>query len=282
MSALTPHEQALYDTAKHALPKWLFSDDTAAQELLGSFAKAFATSWTQVDQWVDQAFLRRAFGMWLDQHAIDRGTRRQSNETDAALATRLRTVPDAVTLSALKNIVAGVLSANNIAGTSTFIEGRRDGYWQTDTTPAIEDFWGEGWRWEGHPYNLHIILPSGTDAGTLASVQQAVQLSKAAGVYVTYEITSPTWVYQLVTVTPVAASVTHGGATQSFVAQVRHADTVTWKVNGVAGGNATVGTISAGGVYTPPAAAPFPEDVQVQAVSTLNSAVVGTASVKVN
>ena len=33
---------------------------------------------------------------------------------------------------------------------------------------------------------------------------------------------------------------------------------VTWSVNGVAGGNSTVGTISTSGAYTAPATAPEP------------------------
>ena len=41
---------------------------------------------------------------------------------------------------------------------------------------------------------------------------------------------------------------------QTFVASVTGSSntTVTWSVDGVPGGNSTVGTISVGGVYTPP------------------------------
>ncbi len=55
-----------------------------------------------------------------------------------------------------------------------------------------------------------------------------------------------------VTVTPARAAVTTTTQTQQFTASVGG---VTWSVDGVAGGNSTVGTITPGGFYTPPATA---------------------------
>jgi hypothetical protein len=55
-----------------------------------------------------------------------------------------------------------------------------------------------------------------------------------------------------VTVTPKRAAVTVTTQTQQFVSSVAG---VTWSVDGIAGGNSTVGTISATGLYTPPAMA---------------------------
>src|SRR5439155_16038186 len=56
------------------------------------------------------------------------------------------------------------------------------------------------------------------------------------------------------------------GGTQQFTATVRNTSNtaVTWQVNGVTGGNATVGTISSSGLYTAPAS---PATVTVTAVS---------------
>jgi hypothetical protein len=48
---------------------------------------------------------------------------------------------------------------------------------------------------------------------------------------------------------------------------------VTWKVNGVTGGNATDGTISASGLYTAPATAPQPSTVTITATSVANTSV---------
>jgi hypothetical protein len=73
-----------------------------------------------------------------------------------------------------------------------------------------------------------------------------------------------------VSVLPATGSLQAGsGTTQSFTATV--ADTlntqVTWQVNTIAGGNATVGTISSAGVYTVPAMVPSPATVTVTAIS---------------
>jgi hypothetical protein len=60
----------------------------------------------------------------------------------------------------------------------------------------------------------------------------------------------------LVTITPATASVAEG-ATQQFTATIANNanPNVTWSVDGIAGGNVTVGTISAAGLYTAPSAA---------------------------
>lgn len=78
------------------------------------------------------------------------------------------------------------------------------------------------------------------------------------------------------------------GATQNFTAQVTGASnsSVTWDVNGVVGGNSTVGTIvdSAGSslaTYTAPASLPAPPMVTVHATSSANPGTVGSASVTI-
>jgi parallel beta-helix repeat protein len=62
------------------------------------------------------------------------------------------------------------------------------------------------------------------------------------------------------------------GQTQTFTATVTGAGNtqVTWKVNGFAGGNSTVGTINSSGVYTAPATVPT-ASVSVTAVSSSDS-----------
>jgi uncharacterized protein (DUF1800 family) len=52
-----------------------------------------------------------------------------------------------------------------------------------------------------------------------------------------------------------------------------------WSVNGIAGGNATVGTISAQGLYTAPATLPDPTSVQVTATSMTDPSQSGAASI---
>jgi hypothetical protein len=59
------------------------------------------------------------------------------------------------------------------------------------------------------------------------------------------------------------------GATQSFTAIVSNSsnNAVIWSVNGVVGGNATVGTISSTGLYTAPTKVPLQGMVSVTAVA---------------
>jgi len=68
--------------------------------------------------------------------------------------------------------------------------------------------------------------------------------------------------------------------TQAFIATVTGTSNtaVTWQVNGVAGGNATVGTIDGSGNYTGPATVPNPATVTVEAVSQADSSAVGSES----
>ncbi len=83
-----------------------------------------------------------------------------------------------------------------------------------------------------------------------------------------------------VTVTPTSADV-FLGATQQFQSIVTgSADTtVTWEVNGAAGGTAAAGAITASGLYTAPAVMPSPGSVTVIAVSQANTQDSGSASV---
>ena len=69
------------------------------------------------------------------------------------------------------------------------------------------------------------------------------------------------------------------GTTRQFTAYVPISpNTVTWTVNDIPGGNATVGTITAAGFYTAPAVAPAANVVLVKATSTAYPGSVGTAT----
>lgn len=75
-----------------------------------------------------------------------------------------------------------------------------------------------------------------------------------------------------VSITPTAASV-RLGATQPFSATVSGTtnESVRWTVNGVAGGNATVGTITTNGAYSAPSTLPAPNSIVIEAVSAADS-----------
>jgi hypothetical protein len=86
-----------------------------------------------------------------------------------------------------------------------------------------------------------------------------------------------------VTVSPSTASVA-ASATQQFSASVIFSTTntaVTWQVNGVEGGNSTVGTINKDGLYTAPNTVPSPNTVTVTAVAKADSSRKGTATITV-
>ena len=53
---------------------------------------------------------------------------------------------------------------------------------------------------------------------------------------------------------------------------------VKWAINGIPNGNATVGTISAGGIYTAPATVPNPNTIQVQATSLADTTATSTGT----
>jgi hypothetical protein len=85
-----------------------------------------------------------------------------------------------------------------------------------------------------------------------------------------------------VTVTPVSASL-FLGQTQQFTAAVSGSpnSAVTWSVNGIAGGNAVVGTISPQGLYTAPNILPSSTTVTVIATSQADPQASGSATVTV-
>src|ERR1700733_1588681 len=71
-----------------------------------------------------------------------------------------------------------------------------------------------------------------------------------------------------------AASVTLGSSSQYSATVSGSANTsVKWSVNGVAGGNATDGSISSGGLYTAPTTAPQPSTVTIAATSVADPTV---------
>jgi hypothetical protein len=88
-----------------------------------------------------------------------------------------------------------------------------------------------------------------------------------------------------ITVAPNPATVPTGGA-QVFTATIAgSATSITWNVNGIAGGNSTVGTVIATGatmaLYTAPSAPPSPATVTVTATSTDSNSISGSASVTI-
>lgn len=117
--SLTTEEQELLDWAMEAMPPWFRGDRDLAVE--AGIAKMMGAARAQVEYWAGQTLIASAVGAtsttpdWLQQHAIDRGTRRQSGESDAELRARLRFYPDAITAVALLGVAQGIVDAAGVA-----------------------------------------------------------------------------------------------------------------------------------------------------------------------
>jgi len=169
---------------------------------------------------------------------------------------RLRPDLDISTFSAVNQIILkamkkyGIMLADN--GSAWFISGAPDSRWNDTDLRDLLRVHGSDWQAvDVSPLMINV------DSG------QALQSTAVS-----------------VTVNPSSASVTVN-QTKQFSAAVNNSSnqTVTWGVNGVAGGNSTVGTITSGGLYTAPAS---PTNVTVQATSQADPTAVGTAAVTVN
>ena len=80
-------------------------------------------------------------------------------------------------------------------------------------------------------------------------------------------------------ITPSSATI-RCGATQVLAAEINGtAEVVSWSVNGVAGGNGSVGMISAAGAYTAPDFPPSPNSVTIEATETADATKKASASI---
>ena len=106
------------------------------------------------------------------------------------------------------------------------------------------------------PATVTITAIANANGVNLASAQVTVVSSSTPAITLS---TNPA-------VTAVYTSAATQPSTQTFVATVVNSlDTVNWQVNGMPGGNATVGTIDSNGNYTAPIAVPTPATVVISA-----------------
>lgn len=120
-------------------------------------------------------------------------------------------------------------------------------------------------------------IPNGDDVSVVLSFGGALSNTVTTSV----ESGTPSGVQ--VSVSPVSASLLTG-ATQPFTAAVSGSNDspVSWSVNGIPGGNSTVGTVSSSGLYIAPASPPQGSLVFVAARNAADSTVAGTATVAVS
>ena len=158
-----------------------------------------------------------------------------------------------VILTALKKY--GMFIADN--GSSWFVQGVTDPRWNDTDLHALTQVPGSAFE--------------AVDESSLMVSSDSGQTTTGASAAVT------------VSINPTTATVTTGSSVQ-FSATVSNSttQTVTWSVNGIAGGSSTVGTISSSGLYTAPAAVPNGGSVTVTATSTASTTASASATVTVN
>ncbi len=169
----------------------------------------------------------------------------------------------AVSLGATRQFAATVANSSNMAVTWT-VNGITGGNSTVGTVSA------------SGLYAAPAALP--TPATVTVRATSVASPSAYADAQVTLSAGPPV----TVTVSPTAATVSTGN-TQAFAATVTNSanTAVTWSVNGVAGGNSTVGTIGSSGLYTAPAVAPSPSIVTITAASLASPTAQATASVTI-
>ncbi len=179
---LSSEEQALFDHAKHSLPRWLTGAASAALEWLYGFTAEFSEIRSQGQDWLDITLLENATGVELDQHAKDRGTSRRFGESDIALRARLRSVTDAVTEPALKATIDSMLDALGLDPCG-FVSLRRDGS-HFQLPGASSTFLSRGYRLAntaGRPMGYIVILPYGTTTDIANSISEYLRQYGPAG-----------------------------------------------------------------------------------------------------
>lgn len=126
-----------------------------------------------------------------------------------------------------------------------------------------------------------------TATGSVSTASSAIPVSvtnpgSTASNAVNLVVTAPPASNVKVAISPTSASV-KTGKSLTFKATVTNATdkAVVWKVNGVVGGNATVGTISTSGVYKAPSRVPSPAKVTVSASSVQSPGVSASATVTI-
>jgi hypothetical protein len=130
-------------------------------------------------------------------------------------------------------------------------------------------------------YTAPSVVPSPATL-TVHATSQAVPSAIGSASVTIRNPTPPPPAPVTVTISPSKASV-RAGESQAFAATVQNSSvtTVTWMVNGITGGNSTVGKINSSGLYTAPNTIRSPSRVTVSAVSTADTTKSASATVSI-
>jgi len=131
-------------------------------------------------------------------------------------------------------------------------------------------------------YTAPAVVPSPATVTVRATSKAVPSAAGSASVTITKPASAPAPPAVRVTISPSSATV-QVGRSEKFTAAVQNSSvtTVKWMVDGIPGGNATVGRISSAGLYMAPFSVPSPARVMVSAQSTANPAVSASASVSI-
>ncbi len=160
--------------------------------------------------------------------------------------------------------IASLSPASAAVGAPVTITGVNFGATQAASTVTFNGTPATPTSWSATA--IAVTVPQGATTGNVVATVNAVASAGAA------------FTVLPVSVSPKLAAVVVATQTQQFAASVSGSSGVTWSVDGVPGGNATVGTISAAGLYSPPSTA---GTHTVTATSVANSTESASASIAV-
>lgn len=165
--AFTAEEQSLYDTLRSTLPGFFWQKATP-EEIWGGLVKVFERVRMEVSTFISQSYILDAVGVWLDQHARDRGYYRQEGETDAVLRERIRNPLDVLTRPVVLYAVNAILGTEGSPTGAALVELRQArGFFQDFLEGTGDSFTGPS----GSDMVLHdsaeLFLSKGSVSGTV-------------------------------------------------------------------------------------------------------------------
>jgi hypothetical protein len=189
------------------------------------------------------------------------------NVTATSMADTTKSASATVTVTAgAVTVLISPMSATLTAGATQQFAATVQGTSNTAVTWSVDSV--SGGNSGSGTVNSSGVYTAPSQAGShTVTATSVADTTKSASASVTVNVNTG------LTVTPAEATVAPSG-TQQFTAS----SSATWKVDGVAGGNSSTGTITSGGKYT----APFAVGAHtITATSTANSSLTGTSSVTV-
>lgn len=203
MSYWSPRAQKLFNHLRTSVPRFLFQKmsptDEGGQfgEIWGAIVRIFDNVQAHVDYWYGQSLIKQSSDIWLNQHAIDRGSNRQDSENDASVIERITTVEEMVTRPAVQAKAQAIMTALGAAGSPVIVELRIDadrayasssGY--LISTGFAISYLARGFRLSssGGVSGFIVILPFGTSNSVRDAVDEYVKRYKGAGIFHRVEV----------------------------------------------------------------------------------------------